>query len=192
MPCQFQSISRTTFWAVDIGIVAAILIGLNQALVRAGWPESQRASAMQGVGGTLLGFLVFAVVLASLEVYRTAPDQLPVIPLGILLPILVGGIVLQRSHLLQRVIDAVPQSWLVAIQFYRALGVIFLILYASNKLPGLFAWPAGVGDIAAVGLLAPTVALAYARDPEMHRHDQRDSAGGQLMSKGGCNFDTEF
>ena len=31
-------------------------------------------------------------------------------------------------------------------------------------MPGLFAWPAGVGDIA-VGLLAPLVALAFARDP---------------------------
>ena len=39
----------------------------------------------------------------------------------------------------------------------------FLILYATDKLPGLFAWPAGVGDII-VGLLAPIVALAYARD----------------------------
>ena len=57
-----------------------------------------------------------------------------------------------------------PQPWLVGIQLYRALGVIFLILYASGRLPGLFAWPAGVGDIL-VGVLAPVVALAYARAP---------------------------
>ena len=63
-----------------------------------------------------------------------------------------------------RLLDAVPQAWLVGVQLYRALGVIFLILYASGKLPGLFAWPAGVGDIA-VGLLAPVVGLAYARAP---------------------------
>jgi hypothetical protein len=62
-----------------------------------------------------------------------------------------------------RIIDAVPQSWIVAVQLYRALGVIFLILYTTDKLPGLFAWPAGVGDII-VGLLAPIVALACARD----------------------------
>jgi hypothetical protein len=42
--------------------------------------------------------------------------------------------------------------------------VIFLILYANNKLPGLFAWPAGVGDVL-VGVLAPVVAIAYARAP---------------------------
>jgi hypothetical protein len=63
-----------------------------------------------------------------------------------------------------RIIDAVPQPWIVAVRLYRALGVIFLILYASNKLPGLFAWPAGCGDIA-VGLSAPLVALAYTREP---------------------------
>ena len=57
-----------------------------------------------------------------------------------------------------------PQSWLVGVQLYRALGVIFLILYATGKLPALFAWPAGIGDIA-IGLLAPIVGLAYARAP---------------------------
>ena len=58
-----------------------------------------------------------------------------------------------------------PQPWLVGVQLYRALGVIFLILYATGKLPALFAWPAGIGDIA-IGLLAPIVGVAYARAPQ--------------------------
>ena len=57
-----------------------------------------------------------------------------------------------------------PQPWLVGVQLYRALGVVFLILYAAGHLPALFAWPAGVGDIA-IGLSAPLVAYAYARAP---------------------------
>jgi hypothetical protein len=61
-----------------------------------------------------------------------------------------------RSPLVGRIIDAVPQQWLVSVQFYRALGVIFLILYAGGKLPGLFAWPAGVGDVI-VGVMAPVI-----------------------------------
>jgi hypothetical protein len=44
------------------------------------------------------------------------------------------------------------------------LGVIFLILYAAGKLPGLFALPAGLGDVL-VGVLAPVVAIAYRRGP---------------------------
>jgi hypothetical protein len=37
-------------------------------------------------------------------------------------------------------------------------------LYAYGVLPGLFAWPAGLGDLA-VGLAAPFVAARLARDP---------------------------
>src|SRR4029077_17105815 len=83
---------------------------------------------------------------------------------GILLPILIGALLIWRSETVRRIIHAVPQEWLVAVQLYRALGVVFLILYSTGKLPGLFAWPAGVGDIA-IGLLAPIVGLAYAQAP---------------------------
>jgi hypothetical protein len=76
----------------------------------------------------------------------------------------VGGLLIWRSPRLARIIDAVPQHWLIGVQLYRALGVIFLILYAAGKLPGLFAWPAGLGDVL-VGVLAPVVAIAYRRGP---------------------------
>ena len=91
-------------------------------------------------------------------------DALPTIQFGIVPPILIGIFLIWRLDAVARLIDAVPQEWLVGVQLYRALGVIFLILYAAGHLPGLFAWPAGVGDIA-VGLLAPVVGLAYARAP---------------------------
>ena len=91
-------------------------------------------------------------------------DGVPTIQYGLLLPILTGVFLLWRSDLVRRILDAVPQSWLVGVQFYRALGVVFLILYADGQLPGLFALPAGIGDVA-VGLSAPFVALAYARNP---------------------------
>jgi hypothetical protein len=96
-------------------------------------------------------------------------SAIPTIQYGIALPILIGGLLLWRSDSVARVIDAVPQQWLIGVQLYRALGVIFLILYVAGKLPALFAWPAGVGDIA-IGLLAPVVGFAYARAP-------RDTAG---------------
>jgi hypothetical protein len=40
----------------------------------------------------------------------------------------------------------------------------FLALTAHGVLPGLFAWPAGLGDIA-IGVTAPWVALALIRRP---------------------------
>ena len=77
---------------------------------------------------------------------------------------MIGIVLLYRSELAGRILEAVPQSWIVGVQLYRALGVVFLVLYAAGQLPALFAWPAGVGDIA-IGLSAPLVGYAYARAP---------------------------
>jgi hypothetical protein len=56
--------------------------------------------------------------------------------------------------------QAIPQSWLIGIQLYRVLGVIFRLLKAQGRLPSLFALPAGAGDVA-VGLLAPVGARLH-------------------------------
>ncbi|MGD0533338.1 MAG: hypothetical protein ABSA62_14000, partial [Methyloceanibacter sp.] len=96
--------------------------------------------------------------------YHVNASEVPTIQYGIVLPILIGALMIWQSEAAKRIIDAVPQEWLVGVQLYRALGVIFLILYATGKLPSLFAWPAGIGDIA-IGLQAPVVGLAYARAP---------------------------
>ena len=146
-----------------IAVIAAVLFGLNVALKRAGWLGRERTSAVRSTALILIGWFAAAIVLASLGVYRGAPERIPTIQFGIVLP-LIGALLMWRSSTVSRIIDAVPQEWMVAVQLYRALGVIFLVLYFSGNMPGLFAWPAGVGDIA-VGLLAPFVALAFARDP---------------------------
>lgn len=148
-----------------IAIVAVALFGLSRALDRASWPKEDRARAMRAASVILIGWLLAAAGLAWLEAYRGSADRWPTIQYGIAIPILVGLALIARSPIVGRIIDAVPQSWLVGVQLYRALGVIFLILYAAGELPGLFAWPAGVGDIA-IGLSAPLVALFYARNPE--------------------------
>src|SRR5512135_3889092 len=51
-----------------------------------------------------------------------------------------------------------------AIQAWRAGGLGFLALYAHGVLPGAFAWPAGLGDIA-IGVTAPWVARALVHRP---------------------------
>ena len=99
---------------------------------------------------------------SSARFFRGATDRIPTIEFGIFVPIIVGLVWLWRSESAARLLDAVPQSWVVGVQFYRVLGVIFLLLNAQGRLPSLFALPAGAGDVA-VGLLAPIVALAYAR-----------------------------
>ena len=81
--------------------------------------------------------------------------------------ILIGFIVLfgilqkvYASQRIQKIADAIPMHWLIGIQFYRIVGVGFLILYQQGILPALFAFSAGFGDII-VGVSAPIVALLY-------------------------------
>jgi hypothetical protein len=147
-----------------IGMIAALLFGLRSALRNAGWTTYDRTVTVRAVAITIIGWFFLAIALASADAYRGTADRIPTIQYGILVPILIGGLLIWRSSRVARIIDAVPQHWLIGIQLYRALGVIFLILYAAGKLPGLFALPAGLGDVL-VGVLAPVVAIAYRRGP---------------------------
>ena len=147
-----------------IGVIAAILFGLRRALRNAGWTDDDRTVTVRAIAITVIGWFLLTLALASADAYRAAADRIPTIQYGILIPILIGGLLIWRSPRLARILDAVPQHWLIGVQLYRALGVIFLILYAAGKLPGAFAWPAGLGDVL-VGVLAPVVAIAYRRGP---------------------------
>lgn len=51
-----------------------------------------------------------------------------------------------------------------AIQAWRWAGLGFLTLYAKGILPALFAFPAGLGDMA-IGFTAPWIVLRLIRDP---------------------------
>jgi len=54
---------------------------------------------------------------------------------------------------------------LTLFQLWRVVGFSFLLLYSFDVLPGLFAWPAGLGDTA-VGLMAIYVVTRMNQDPE--------------------------
>jgi hypothetical protein len=54
--------------------------------------------------------------------------------------------------------------FVVAIEAWRWGGLGFLSLYANGILPGLFALPAGLGDMA-IGFSAPWIVLSLVRNP---------------------------
>ncbi|HYH71207.1 MAG TPA: MFS transporter [Methyloceanibacter sp.] len=149
----------------SVGIIAVLMLGLARALERADWPAADRRRVLGITGAVLVGWFVAVIALGRGGAFEAGEERIPTIQFGIFIPILIGAWLLWRSPKVKQILDAVPQSWIVGLQLYRALGVIFLILYAGDRLPGLFAWPAGLGDIL-VGLLAPFVAMAYARRPE--------------------------
>ncbi len=51
------------------------------------------------------------------------------------------------------------QKWLVGLQIFRIIGGVFLIEMVKGHIPGIFAYPAGIGDLI-VGALAFGVLLA--------------------------------
>src|SRR5208282_5293225 len=91
-------------------------------------------------------------------VFITGASPLPLLPLAIFLPVIIGTPILLLSKRVGQVLDAMPASWLIALQVYRVLGSSFLIGWARGVVPGVFALPAGIGDVM-TGLLAVPVAI---------------------------------
>ncbi len=147
---------------VAVGMVVLFGLFLTRSRIELAARAERRAIDMIFV--ILIAWFTLAFFLARAEVFRTVPDGSiwPNISFGITLPILIGGAFILFSKIFGRILDIVPQHWLVGIQFYRILGVIFLVAYAEGLLPGIFALPAGYGDIL-VGLLAPAAAYLYLR-----------------------------
>jgi hypothetical protein len=83
------------------------------------------------------------------------------LPLAIFLPVIVGTPLLLLSKRVGQVLDAMPVSWLVALQLYRVFGSVFLAAGLRGALPGVFAVPAGIGDVL-TGLFAVPAAIAVA------------------------------
>ncbi len=157
IPNYLTSLVLTTASAT----VAVLLFVLHHAVKLAKWPARDRALAFWG-GALLFAAWFFASLwLSWLGFFRGSPSSIPTIQYGVLIPIIVGVALFWWRPTVRRVIETVPQEWLVGVQVYRALGFIFLLLYAGGRLPGLFALPAGIGDVF-VGLFAPIVGISYA------------------------------
>lgn len=93
----------------------------------------------------------------------------PRLPLAIFLPVVIGVPIVLQSKRIGEVLDAMPNQWLVGLQVYRVLGGVFLIAWARTLIPGVFALPAGIGDMM-TGLLAlPTAYLVAAGGAEGRR-----------------------
>jgi hypothetical protein len=153
----------------DILITLVLLFGVQRALLAIGKTKPDVRRIVSTLGFVLFGWLALTLFLAWQGVFRSALDQpVPYIALALGIPILVGALLVRGSEQVREIIFAVPQSQLVGFQFYRVLGVTFLVLYAAHQLPGSFALPAGYGDVF-VGLTALLVGAAHARN-----HPKRD------------------
>ena len=143
----------------DIVIASLLVVGARRALVASGKPLADIQRIISVFGFVLFAWLAATLILAWSGVFETALNQpFPYIAVAIMLPILAGALLIRHSESVKSMIDAVPQSQLVAVQFYRVVGATFLVLYATGRLPSVFALPAGWGDVF-VGITALLVAF---------------------------------
>jgi hypothetical protein len=109
--------------------------------------------------GLIGAWFVFSLVASALHLYRTGPND-PPLPLGLaaLAPIVLFVAWFMSSARFRQFALSLNPSELTFVQSWRIAGFTFLALAAYGILPGLFALPAGWGDIA-IGITAPLVAL---------------------------------
>jgi hypothetical protein len=152
----------TTFniLAASLVIVAVAVYAVRKSLVAAGWEAARVRRGVVLVSTLLAGWLAAAMILTLQGAYTATAASLPTIQYGIFLPIIAGVVFYRGSAFLREIVAAIPQSWLIGIQFYRTLGVNFLLLFSAALLPGMFALPAGIGDII-VGLGALMIVWTY-------------------------------
>lgn len=137
---------------------AVFLFGLWRALARADFPLTTRVTAWLGVVLVLAIWIAAVWVMAVKGVFQRDLGNVPVLPFAIILPVLLGSFVLTRWRAVALLLDATPASWLVGLQVYRILGAMFLVYWIHGTMPGAFALPAGIGDVA-TGLLALPAAV---------------------------------
>lgn len=125
----------------------------------AGWSFAARAwlAVVLGV------WFALAATAGATGILTTGPDLLarPVL-LSVIAPIILFLAVYFGSPTFRGFVLSRDIRVATALQSWRIIGFAFLMLYAYDVLPGLFAWPAGLGDVA-LGLTAPLVVLALAR-----------------------------
>jgi hypothetical protein len=151
-----SGVPTTAHQLIAHGVIA---VGLWIGLESTETPDQRRTTWLAIMIPDTLWFAV-AWSAAINGVFRTGASPLPLLPLAIFLPVIIGAPLLLLSKRVGQVLDAMPASWLVALQLYRVFGS-WALAWLRGVLPGVFALPAGMGDVL-TGLFALPAAIAVA------------------------------
>ena len=142
----------------------------------------------QGHSGLVISLVVIGLIwllaivgAGAEEVFEAGPGRPPLPILGAIVvpPALFSVVYLVWPGFRRFVLD-LDLRMLTAVQAWRVLGGTFLYLYGLGLLPALFAFPAGVGDVA-VGVAAVFVLRAMLREhPNWQRRVLLLNLGGLL------------
>jgi len=133
-------------------------------------PVESQPSWLSGIGlGVILvltAWFLLVVSLGAVGAFVARPGTPPVgIAIGVGAPLLLFFAWLRLSRSFRDFILSLDLRLIAGIQAWRWAGLGFLSLYAYNVLPGIFALPAGLGDMA-IGFTAPWIILALVRQPD--------------------------
>jgi hypothetical protein len=178
---------RSLLWLIPLTVLWTVLITWQPLIPASGVPTSAHQLMAHGLiaVGLWLGLestdlmpsqrrttwlaimipdtLWFAVAWSAAinGVFITGASPLPLLPSAIFLPVIIGAPLLLLSKRVGQVLDAMPASWLVALQVYRVFGSWFLAAWLRGVAPEVLALPAGTGDVL-TGLFAVPAAIAVA------------------------------
>ena len=112
--------------------------------------------------GIIAAWFVFGLSASAAHVFKQSSAAPPIaLGLSVLIPVVVFWIWFRTSAGFREFVLSLDPRVLTIVQSWRIAGFVFVVLYVYGILPGIFANPAGWGDIA-IGLTAPWVAMKLA------------------------------
>ena len=138
----------------------------NSVLLHANSPKPGAAATGWLVKAALVVWLALVFALGAAGVFPT-PRSTPPFPILIALvtPVIVFIAAFRFAPAFRELVLTADLRFLTILQAWRFAGFAFLALYTYAILPGYFALPAGLGDMA-IGVTAPWVLAALNRRPK--------------------------
>jgi hypothetical protein len=138
-----------------IVVMAAFLVTPIYALATYTFSGASKRKGLRiGAAWLVLGAFMFWVCVAAVPRRLGLPGNL-IVPAMWITPSLI--LFVFRDWFVDRWLC---QKWLIGLQLWRAIGGVFLIEMARGQIPGIFAYPAGIGDLL-VALVAALVLIKY-------------------------------
>jgi hypothetical protein len=121
---------------------------------------------MKGYGRLTFGLIavwfVFVLAASALQVFKTDSNRIGfAVAIAAVMPILVFSVWFAASEKFRQFTLSLNPPSLTLAQSWRIVGFTFVLLEAKGVLPGVFAFPAGYGDMA-IGATATLVAWKLA------------------------------
>ena len=111
--------------------------------------------------GLIIVWFLLSLTASALHVFKNDPQQPPLaVGLAVLIPLAIFVLWSASSPQFRQFLFSLNPRTLTIVQSWRIAGLTFLVLYTYGILPGGFALPAGLGDMA-IGMTAPLVALKF-------------------------------